>query len=232
VTMLYRSVCAAALVAALTAPAPAADKNAPAMGLGAKPPAGAVVLFDGKSTAAWDNPWKIEKGAMVVSGGNTTSKQKFADALVHVEFRTPNMPEAKGQAKGNSGVYLQTNYEVQVLDSYGIESPGKGDCGAIYNIAAPLVKASKPPMEWQSYDIVFRAPRFDAAGKKTENARITVLHNGLIVQNNVEVAYPTFANPGAPEAATGSILLQDHGNPVAYRNIWVLPLPASGADHY
>jgi hypothetical protein len=142
------------------------------------------------------------------------------------------MPDAKGQAKGNSGVYLQTNYEVQVLDSYGIESPGRGDCGAIYNIAAPLVNASKPPMQWQSYDIVFRAPRFDAAGKKTESARITVFQNGILVQNNTEVPYPTFANPGAPESATGSLLLQDHGNAVSYRNIWVLPLPSAGADHY
>jgi hypothetical protein len=202
------------------------------IGLGATPPAGAVVLFAGKDTSAWDNPWKVQDGAIHVTGGNTTSKEKFGDALVHVEFRTPNMPDAKGQAKGNSGVYLQTNYEVQVLDSYGIESPGRGDCGAIYNIAAPLVNASKPPMQWQSYDIVFRAPRFDAAGKKTESARITVFQNGILVQNNTEVPYPTFANPGAPESATGSLLLQDHGNAVSYRNIWVLPLPSAGADHY
>lgn len=203
-----------------------------AIGVGAPPPRDAVVLFGGSSTAAWENPWKVEKGAMTVRGGNTQTREKFGDAFLHVEFRTPDMPEAKGQAKGNSGVFLQGSYEVQVLDSYGIADPGKGDCGAIYNISAPLVAASRPAMEWQAFDIVFRAPRFDAEGKKTENARITVFHNGVVVQNNVEVPHNTANGPQQKETSVGPVMLQDHGNPVAYRNIWLVPLPLSGADHY
>lgn len=224
-----RAIAGLALLAAATAYGKAAP---PVIGLGAPPPAGAVVLFDGKSTAAWNKAWEVKGGAMAVKGGTIASKEHFADALVHVEFRTPNMPEAKGQAKGNSGVFLLGNYEVQVLDSYGIANPGKGDCGAIYNIAAPLVNACLPPMQWQSYDIIFRAPRYNAEGKKTENARLTVFQNGRLIQNNVEAPHNTSSGPSGPESATGPLVLQDHGDPVSYRNIWVLPLPASGADKY
>lgn len=221
-----------ALAASLIPAAMGAEKAAPATGLGAPPPPGAVVLFDGKSTDAWSKAWKVEDGAMISGGGSIESKQEFADAMLHVEFRTPNMPDAKGQARGNSGVFLQGRYEVQVLDSFGIASPGKGDCGAIYNVAAPLVNASLPPLQWQSYDIVFRAPRFDADGKKTENARITVMQNGRVIQNNTDVPHNTSAGPGAPEGKTGPVALQDHGNPAAFRNVWLLPLPASGSDRY
>jgi hypothetical protein len=224
-------------VLTLTASAALAAETAPVLPpviktLGAKPPAGAVVLFDGKSTAAWSNPWKVEKGAMVAGNGSTVTKDAFGDAYVHLEFSPPVMPEAKGQAKGNSGVYLQSLYEVQVLDSYGIASPGRGDCGAVYNVSAPLANACRPPGEWQTYDIIFRAPRFDEAGNKTQNARVTVFQNGILVQNNVEVPGGTTASPTIPESGKGPLLLQDHGNPVRYRNVWLLPLPAAGADHY
>ena len=115
------------------------------------------------------------------------TEETFTDFMLHLEFMTPDMPEATGQAKGNSGVFLQGRYEIQVLDSYGIKTPGKGDCGAIYNQFAPLVNACKPPLEWQTYDAVFRAPRVDDAGKIVEPARMTVLQNGLVIHNNVQL---------------------------------------------
>lgn len=174
--------------------------------------------------------WKIVDGAMVVSGGDITTKEIFGDCQLHIEFRPPNMPNAKGQAKGNSGIGLQGRYEIQVLDSYGIETPGKGDSGSVYNQSAPLVNASKPPREWQSYDITFRAARF-AEGKRTEKARVTVLQNGVCVQNNTEINGPTGIG-GEPENKPERMIFQDHGNPVEYRNIWILPLPEKGSDKY
>jgi hypothetical protein len=131
------------------------------------------------------------------------------------------MPEATGQERGNSGVYVQGRYEVQVLDSYGL-APSLGDCGAIYGKHVAAVNACRPPERWQSYDIEFRAPRFDAAGKKTENARLTVWLNGMKIHADVEVDGPT-AGGEANEAPLGPLLLQDHGNPVRYRNLWILP---------
>ena len=128
-----------------------------------------------------------------------------------------------GQARANSGVYLHGRYEVQVLDSYGLESK-YDDCGAIYEIARPVVNACRKPGLWQTYDIVFRAPRLDAEGKMAEAPRLTVLHNGVAVQSNVTVPRPTRAGIAADMPATGPLMLQDHGNPVRYRNIWIRPL--------
>jgi hypothetical protein len=174
--------------------------------------------------------WKVVGAAMEVApgAGDLVTKDAFGDGLYHVEFMTPAMPEASGQARGNSGVYLQGRYEVQVLDSYsagrGGLALGPGDCGSIYGKHVAAVNAGRPPERWQSYDIEFRAPRFDAAGKKTANARLSVWHNGIRIHADVEVDGPTAAGE-ASEAPLGPLLLQDHGDAVRYRNVWVLPRP-------
>lgn len=199
------------------------------------PPGNAVVLFDGKDLSKWTSggqpaTWAVADGAMTVTHGYITSTETFQDAYVHLEFKIPYMPDARGQGRGNSGVFLQGRYEVQVLDSYGFEKPGKGDCGAVYAEHAPLVNACRPPLQWQSFDMIFRAPRFGADGKMTEKARLTVFQNGAIIQNNVEI---TPNGGGNPDLATpGPLSLQDHHCPVSYRNIWFVPLPAEGSDTY
>jgi hypothetical protein len=196
------------------------------------PPPGATVLFDGKSLDNWvktdgKSPatWKlVEGGAMQVQGGNIMTKQKFDGHFkLHVEFRVPYMPKASGQGRGNSGVYVQGRYEVQVLDSYGLASKDN-DCGAIYGVAAPKVNACKAPTVWQSYDIEFHAPKC-VDGKKVEPARITVYHNGVKIHDNVSIPKDnTTAGLGGDPCTPGPIMLQDHGNPVQYRNIWLLPM--------
>ncbi len=203
-------------------------------------PAGAVVLFDGKDLGSWRDRngeparWTVADGCATVARktGDILSVEKFRDALIHVEWREPDMPEATGQAKGNSGVFVQGRYEIQVLDSFGWKVPGKGDCGAIYNVHAPLVNACKPALEWQTYDIIFRAARVDGSGKVTEHARVTVLQNGSVIHNNVELPGPTGGAIDADEGAPGPLRLQDHGNPVSYRNLWILHLPEKGSDEY
>jgi 3-keto-disaccharide hydrolase len=204
------------------------------------PPKGAVVLFNGRDLSNWHTRdgkpagWQVEDRVVtVVRGtGDILSNDTFADAYLHLEWMEPDMPEASGQAKGNSGVYLQARYEIQVLDSYGWEVPGLGDCGAIYNMHAPLANACKPALEWQTYDIIFRAARVEARGWVLEPARVTVIQNGVVVQNNVTLYDVTGGaidhNLGEP----GPLLLQDHGDPVKYRNIWMVQLPAKGSEEY
>jgi hypothetical protein len=195
-------------------------------------PEGATVLFDGKSLDGWaprggkgEAKWKlVAGGAMECAKGDIVTKKAFDGKFkLHVEFRVPYEPKGDGQGRGNSGVYVQGRYEVQVLDSYGLKS-GKNDCAAIYNIAAPKVNACKAPTVWQSYDIEFTSPVFES-GKKTKSVRMTVYHNGVKVHDDVEVNTDnTTAGLGGDASKPGPILLQDHGHPVQYRNIWLLPL--------
>lgn len=213
------------------------EKKSPT--LGAKPSEGAVVLFDGKDTSAWmmqgdPNPaspqpvtWEIVgDGAMEVRKGNIVSKQSFGDCRMHLEFRTPFMPDKRGQARGNSGVYVFGRYEVQVLDSFGLPKKDN-ECGGIYKKAVPKVNACLPPMEWQTYDMTFHAPKFDDSGKKIKNAVINVEHNGIVIHDNVELDGPTPGGVASDETKTGPLLLQSHGvgDKVQYRNIWIQPLP-------
>jgi hypothetical protein len=194
----------------------------------AERPKDAVVLFDGKDLSKWqkypaggDVTWKLVDGAMEVAGGDIITKDKFRDMKLHLEFMPPYMPDAKGQARGNSGVFVMDNYEVQVLDSYGLPKLDVGDCAALYSKKTPDKNAAKPPAQWQTYDIEFKAPRFDASGKKTDNARITVYWNGVKVHDNIELTAPCRVGRGRSPTAAGSDF-QDHGNPVRFRNIWVV----------
>jgi hypothetical protein len=198
-----------------------------------RPPAGAIVLFDGTDFSHWVKEdggpagWKIVGGAVEVvpETGSIMTKRKFQDFQLHVEFNVPRASsDAEEQKGGNSGVYLQRRYEIQIVDSYGVE-PENNDCGAIYRVKAPDKNMSKKPGRWQSYDITFRAARFEKENgrtRKTKNARVTVVHNGVMVHSDVEIPKKTGA--GQPEGAeAGPILLQDHGYRVRFRNVWIVP---------
>lgn len=193
------------------------ERTSPTMGLEA--PQGAVVLFDGKSADAFP-------GAQVTSDGlliqGATSKEKFQSGTLHLEFRTSYHPAGSGQGRSNSGCYLQGRYEVQILDSFGLE--GKhNECGGIYSVKDPEVNMAFPPLVWQTYDIDFTAAKFDDAGKKTADARMTVKHNGVLIHEDVPVPHATTAAPLPEGPEPGPVYLQDHGDPVRFRNIWFLP---------
>ena len=211
----------------------AADPQVDILSPGIPRPRNAISLFRGMRTDEWvqrgsNQPckWKVnpEARSMVAGGGDIVTKRKFGAYQLHVEWLEPqSAPDKKGQERGNSGIYQQDRYELQVLDSYNNETYADGACGAIYGEAPPLKNASLPPMQWQTYDITFVPAKFEN-GKKTANARITVYQNGELIQDNTEIKKgPT---PGGEKEADtpGPIRLQDHGNPVEFRNIWIVPL--------
>lgn len=209
-----------------------ATRPVPPVVAAAEVPADAIVLFGGKGLEAWTGRggkagWKVENDYCEVNGsGDIQTREEFGDLQLHLEFMTPSPPKGESQGRGNSGVFLMGRYEVQVLDSFANRTYADGQAGAVYGQTPPLVNASRKPGEWQSYDIVFEAPRF-AAGKLERPGYVTVLHNGVVVQHHTELlggtahrSLPAYT----PHAPTGPIRLQDHGDPVRYRNVWVRPL--------
>lgn len=192
------------------------DRESPTMG--AQPPEGAVVLFDGEGINRFPGSKLSEEGWLKEG---ITSEDVFQDFTVHIEFRLPYMPDARGQARGNSGIYLQGRYEVQMLDSFALEG-ADNECGGIYKTARPAQNMCFPPLSWQTYDIDFTAARFDAEGKKIADAKLTVRHNGVTIHEGVSVPSSTGSARFKDGARAGPIYLQNHGNPVRYRNIWVV----------
>ena len=198
-------------------------------------PSDAIILFNGKNAAAWKHQngdtvkWTMSDNTMVVKGGtgNIETRQKFGDCQLHIEWRTPTEVKGDGQERGNSGIFMMGRYELQILDSYNNRTYSNGQAGSIFKQYPPLVNASKGPGEWQSFDIVFKAPSFNDSGAVQEPARMTVFHNGVLIQNNVTlwggtkyIGLPTYEKHAAKE----SIVLQDHSNPMAFRNIWIREL--------
>jgi hypothetical protein len=199
----------------------------------ADPPSDAIILFDGKDLLAWENGenWKVKDGVATIGKGDIKTKQSFGDCQLHIEWSAPNPPKGHSQGRGNSGVFLQDHYEVQVLDSYNDKTYFDGQASAIYKQRPPMVNAMRPPGEWNTYDIVWDAPQFKDDGSLKSPAYITVLHNGVLTQNHfaVEGATPFNEVPHYEKHGKLPIHLQDHGNPVRYRNIWVREIkPAEG----
>ncbi|MFN0055584.1 MAG: DUF1080 domain-containing protein [Planctomycetales bacterium] len=190
------------------------------------PPSDAVVLFDGKSLSAWHGgeKWEIQDGFAIAKETGITTKASFGDCQLHLEWASPAEVSGEGQGRGNSGVYLMEKYEVQILDSYENGTYFDGQAGSIYKQTPPLVNACRPPGEWQTYDIIFSAPRFNDQGQLKQSATVTVLHNGVVIQNHFELLGGTFYErppeyqPHPPKAP---IHIQFHGNPVRFRNIWL-----------
>jgi len=199
-----------------------------------KVPSDAIVLFDGKDLSEWVHAdgqparWTVRDGAVIckTGTGDIRTKHKFRSAQIHVEFATPNMPEQHGQFRGNSGVYIQGRYEVQVLDSYQNPTYADGSCGALYGQHAPLVNACRPPEQWQSYDMIFHPPRCGPEGKVSQPGSLTVLQNGVLVLDRVPVAEPTGGADATSVCDPGPLRLQDHVDPhvketpVRFRNMW------------
>ncbi|WP_153559277.1 3-keto-disaccharide hydrolase [Roseimaritima sediminicola] len=198
------------------------------------PPSDAVVLFDGTNLDAWKNGenWEVRDGVAYSGKGQIVSKEVFGDCQVHIEWSAPLPVKGSGQGRGNSGVFLMGRYEIQVLDSYDNETYYDGQAGAIYKQTPPQVNAMRKPGQWNTYDIIWTAPRFAEDGSLESPAYITALHNGVVILNHFQLKGDTPYNR-PPEyrqhAAEGPLALQDHGNPVRFRNIWVRPLkPAQG----
>jgi len=197
-------------------------------------PSDAIVLFDGSGFNEWVNSkgenaqWEIIGNAMQVlpGSGPIKTKKSFGDCQLHVEWASPSVVKGEGQGRGNSGIFLQGLYEIQVLDSYESRTYANGQASAIYKQAIPLVNACKPPGEWQSYDIIYTAPRFNTEGRKVSNAKVTVLHNGILTLNNFEI-WGSTQYKGLPQNnphVEQPLMLQDHSDLVRYRNIWIRPL--------
>jgi hypothetical protein len=187
--------------------------------LGKEPPQGATVLFDGTGVEQWNHGQLTDDKYLAASGSDTN--KSLGDHTLHLEFRTPFMPSSRGQARGNSGVYVQSRYEVQVLDSFGLPTRDN-ECGGIYSVSEPKVNMCLPPLSWQTYDIDFQAARFDDAGNKNENARVTVRLNGVVIHDDLELPHATPGRLTTETAEPAPLFLQDHGNPVVFRNIWVV----------
>jgi len=197
-------------------------------------PSDAIVLFDGTNLMEWTNKdgesagWKVEGGAMTVVKGTgiVQTKQNFGSIQLHLEWRTPAEVVSEGQGRGNSGVFLNGIYEVQVLDSYDNRTYSNGQAASIYKQYMPLVNACRPPGEWQTYDIIYMQPKFNKDGIKVQSGTLTVIQNGILVQNNIEIkgTTPYIGLPKNPAHGDGPLILQDHSNPVSYRNIWVREL--------
>lgn len=187
--------------------------------LGRKPPEGAIVLFDGTTADEFDGG-KMSEDKLLMQG--CTSRKKLGSGELHIEFMLPWMPNARGQGRGNSGVYLQGRYEVQVLDSFGLTGE-QNECGGIYSISKPLLNMCLPPLTWQTYDVQFKAAEFGADGKKKADGLITVRHNGVVIHEQVRLTHATTAAPVPEGPDAGPLYLQDHGNQVRYRNVWFSP---------
>jgi hypothetical protein len=198
----------------------------------ADPPSDAVVLFGGKDLSRWHGQsggpakWIVRDGYVEVAPGtgDIATNDRFGDVQLHIEWATPAVPKGEGQERGNSGVFLMGRYEIQILDSYDNKTYYHGQAGSIYRQYAPLVNASRKPGEWQTYDIVFHAPKFDEQGKVIDRARVSVIHNGALIQNNAEIYGITYDDRAAlyiPHSPEESLRLQDHGNPMRFRNIWI-----------
>jgi hypothetical protein len=200
-----------------------------------KAPSDAVVLFDGSNLDQWAAKdgsavkWKVENGyfEVVPKTGYIHTKKSFGDCQLHIEFSEPTPPKGESQERGNSGVFLMSTYEIQVLDSYKNKTYADGQAAAVYGQYPPLANAARPPGQWNSYDIVFHGPRFDSARKLLRPARVTVFYNGVLAQDNVELSGPTEHGerpPYKPGPDKAPLALQDHGDPVRYRNIWIRDL--------
>ncbi|HYF33609.1 MAG TPA: DUF1080 domain-containing protein [Chitinophagaceae bacterium] len=200
-----------------------------------QPPSDAIVLFNGKDLSEWTTmkgeraQWNVRDNSMIVTKGtgNIRTKRSFGDCQLHIEWQAPAVIESEGQGRGNSGVFLMGMYEVQILDSYNNRTYSNGQAGSLYKQHIPLVNASRPPGEWQSYDIIFTAPRFNSDGSLQSPAYCTVFHNGVLIQNHVELKGGTvYIGPPSykKHAEKEPLMLQDHGNPVQFRNIWIREL--------
>jgi hypothetical protein len=194
-----------------------------------QPPSDAVVLFNGADLKEWQGAegkpagWIVAGGTMTVKGGSIHTQKQFGDQQIHLEFAAPSPAKGEGQDRGNSGVYIQGTYELQVLDSYNNKTYIDGMCGAIYKEYPPLVNANREPGQWQVYDIVFHAAKLDASGKVVKKANVTVLFNGVLIQDHVEII-PSFGGLNTTDTPRGPLMLQDHNHPVKFRNIWIREL--------
>ena len=198
------------------------------------PPSDAVILFDGRDLSAWQHDdgsaprWTVADGCFTVKPGTgqISTKQNFTDFQLHIEWREPEDIAGESQGRGNSGVFLQGKYEVQILDSYGNETYANGQAGSVYKQTPPLVNAMRPPGKWNVYDIIYTAPRFKADGSLQSNGFVTLLHNGVLVQNHTLIQGTTeyIGLPRIQAHGAGPLVLQDHGNPVSFRNVWIREL--------
>ncbi len=190
------------------------------------PPADAIILFDGKDLSQWKNgdKWLVKDGYAVVQKSDILTKESFGDYQLHVEFATPEKVSGRGQGRGNSGIFLANRYEVQVLDSYDNKTYFDGQCASLYKQQPPMANVCRKPGEWQTYDIAFESPRFSEDGKVLKPGIVTVVHNGVIAQNHFELQGGTYYDRPASytkHPLKQPIRLQNHGNPVKYRNIWI-----------